>query len=79
MAASSALGFFSFLPTDYRGVSELGLIAGFSMIVAFATNVTVLPAMLALMPLQARARRRREAARPAPRAVRALALAPQPR
>lgn len=51
MAASSALGFFSFLPTDYRGVSELGLIAGFSMIVAFATNVTVLPAMLALMPL----------------------------
>jgi hopanoid biosynthesis associated RND transporter like protein HpnN len=53
MAASSALGFFSFLPTDYRGVSELGLIAGFSMLVAFATNVTVLPAMLALMPYKA--------------------------
>lgn len=52
MAASSALGFFSFLPTDYRGVSELGLIAGFSMIVAFVTNVTVLPALLALMPLR---------------------------
>jgi hypothetical protein len=52
MAASSALGFFSFLPTDYRGVSELGLIAGFGMIVAFVTNVTVLPAMLALMPLR---------------------------
>ena len=52
MAASSALGFFSFLPTDYRGVSELGLIAGFSMIVAFFANVTVLPAMLALMPLR---------------------------
>src|SRR5262249_1061922 len=51
MAASSALGFFSFLPTDYRGVSELGLIAGFSMIVAFMTNVTVLPAILALVPL----------------------------
>jgi uncharacterized protein len=57
MAASSALGFFSFLPTDYRGVSELGLIAGFSMIVAFVTNVTVLPAMLALMPLKAAAAR----------------------
>jgi hypothetical protein len=55
MAASSALGFFSFLPTDYRGVSELGLIAGFGMLVAFVTNVTVLPAMLALMPLPARA------------------------
>jgi len=54
MAASSALGFFSFLPTDYRGVSELGLIAGFSMIVAFVTNVTVLPALLALWPLKAK-------------------------
>lgn len=54
MAASSALGFFSFLPTDYRGVSELGLIAGFSMIVAFVTNVTVLPALLALMPYKAK-------------------------
>jgi hypothetical protein len=51
MAATSALGFFSFLPTDYRGVSELGLIAGFSMIVAFVTNVTVLPALMALWPL----------------------------
>ncbi len=52
MAATAALGFFSFLPTDYRGVSELGLIAGFSMFVAFATNVTVLPALLALRPLR---------------------------
>jgi hopanoid biosynthesis associated RND transporter like protein HpnN len=54
MAASSALGFFSFLPTDYRGVSELGLIAGFSMIVAFVTNVTILPAIMALWPLRPR-------------------------
>jgi predicted RND superfamily exporter protein len=61
MAASSALGFFSFLPTDYRGVSELGLIAGFSMVVAFVTTVTVLPAMLALMPLRAPAPRVEEA------------------
>jgi len=52
MAATSALGFFSFLPTDYRGVSELGIIAGFSMIAAFVTNVTVLPALLALWPLK---------------------------
>src|SRR5262249_50847331 len=56
MAATSALGFFSFLPTDYRGVSELGLIAGFSMIVAFVTNVTVLPALLALWPLPTKPR-----------------------
>ncbi|MCW5770753.1 MAG: MMPL family transporter [Rhodospirillaceae bacterium] len=56
MAATSALGFFSFLPTDYRGVSELGLIAGFSMIIAFVANVTVLPAILALWPQKARAK-----------------------
>ncbi len=52
MAGTAALGFFSFLPTEYRGVSELGLIAGFSMFVAFVTNVTVLPALLALRPLE---------------------------
>ncbi len=63
MAASSALGFFSFLPTDYRGVSELGLIAGVSMIVAFLTNVTVLPAMLALMPLRPSAAAAKQPAR----------------
>ena len=34
-AAATAAGFFSFLPTDYRGVSELGLIAGVGMLIAF--------------------------------------------
>ncbi len=45
-AAATAAGFFSFLPTDYRGLSELGLIAGSGMIVAFITNITLLPALL---------------------------------
>jgi hopanoid biosynthesis associated RND transporter like protein HpnN len=45
-AAATAASFFSFLPTAYRGVSELGLIAGVGMIVAFATNMTLLPALL---------------------------------
>lgn len=66
MAASSALGFLSFLPTDYRGVSELGLIAGFSMVVAFVTNVTVLPALLALWPLKAKGATRAAAQQKAP-------------
>ncbi len=48
-AASTAAGFYSFLPTDYRGVSELGLIAGTGMIIAFITSVTLLPALLAVM------------------------------
>src|SRR5262249_29151755 len=41
-ACATAAGFFSFLPTDYRGLSELGLIAGVGMLIAFATSVTLL-------------------------------------
>jgi uncharacterized protein len=47
-AAATTAGFYSFLPTDYRGVSELGLIAGTGMIIAFLTAITVLPALLTL-------------------------------
>jgi hopanoid biosynthesis associated RND transporter like protein HpnN len=43
---ATAAGFLSFLPTDYKGVSELGLIAGFGMIIAFVTSITLLPALL---------------------------------
>jgi hopanoid biosynthesis associated RND transporter like protein HpnN len=48
-AAAVAAGFLSFLPTDYRGLSELGLIAGVGMIVAFITSITVLPALLKVL------------------------------
>src|SRR6185369_14698920 len=48
-ACATAAGFLSFLPTDYKGVSELGLIAGVGMLIAFATSVTLLPAMLQLL------------------------------
>jgi hopanoid biosynthesis associated RND transporter like protein HpnN len=48
-AASIAAGFYSFLPTAYVGLSELGLIAGTGMIIAFATTVTLLPALLAVL------------------------------
>ncbi|HVI91256.1 MAG TPA: MMPL family transporter [Dongiaceae bacterium] len=46
-AAAIAVGFLSFLPTDYRGVSELGLIAGAGMAVTLVLNLTLLPALLA--------------------------------
>ncbi|MDB5359947.1 MAG: hypothetical protein JWO51_1244 [Rhodospirillales bacterium] len=49
-ALATAVGFYSFLPTDYKGVSELGLIAGTSMFVALIANLTVLPALLTLLP-----------------------------
>ena len=40
--------FFSFTPTDYRGLSELGIIAGTGMLIAYITTVTLLPALLSL-------------------------------
>lgn len=46
-AAAAAVGFLSFLPTAYRGLAELGLIAGVGMLVAFAAAMTLLPALLA--------------------------------
>jgi hopanoid biosynthesis associated RND transporter like protein HpnN len=47
-ATATACGFLAFVPTVYRGVSELGLIAGVGMIVAFLASITVLPALLTL-------------------------------
>lgn len=46
-AVAAAVGFLSFLPTDYRGLAELGIIAGGSMAIALALNLTLLPALLA--------------------------------
>jgi hopanoid biosynthesis associated RND transporter like protein HpnN len=48
-AAAVAAGFMSFLPTDYRGVSELGQIAGVGMLIAYATSITLLPALITLL------------------------------
>jgi len=48
-AGSIAAGFYAFLPTEYRGVSELGAIAGTGMIVAFVATITLLPALIALL------------------------------
>ena len=46
---ATASGFLCFLPTDYKGISELGEIAGAGMLVAFITSITVLPALLKLL------------------------------
>ena len=48
-AAAIGVGFFAFLPTDYVGVAELGLIAGLGMAIAFTLAVTLLPALLVLL------------------------------
>ncbi len=47
--AGTTVGFFSFIPTNYLGISELGLIAGVGMLVAFAATMTLLPALLVLL------------------------------
>jgi len=48
-AAATAAGFFSFLPTTYTGVAELGKVAGIGMVVAFLLSITMLPALLMLL------------------------------
>ncbi|MGX9429798.1 MULTISPECIES: hopanoid transporter HpnN [Bradyrhizobium] len=48
-AMATAAGFLCFLPTDYKGISELGKIAGAGMLIAFLTSITTLPALLDLL------------------------------
>ena len=48
-AFATACGFLAFTPTAYKGLSELGLIAGVGMLIAFLTSITVLPALLRLL------------------------------
>jgi hopanoid biosynthesis associated RND transporter like protein HpnN len=46
-AATTAIGFYAFVPTDYEGVAELGVIAGTGMFISLITNLTLLPALIA--------------------------------
>ena len=49
-AAATAASFLAFLPTDYRGVSELGQIAGVGILcVAFPSCLTLLPALISVL------------------------------
>ncbi|MBV8753768.1 MAG: MMPL family transporter [Hyphomicrobiales bacterium] len=48
-AAATAVGFFSFLPSHYRGLSELGEIGGLGMLIAFVCSITLVPAALAIV------------------------------
>ena len=48
-AMAVSAGFLCFMPTDYKGISELGEIAGAGMLIAFFSSITVLPAILKLI------------------------------
>ncbi|MEL6964187.1 MAG: MMPL family transporter, partial [Pseudomonadota bacterium] len=52
-AICAGLGFIAFVPTDYRGLAELGIISATGMAVAWSTSLVLLPALLHLLPLKA--------------------------
>jgi hopanoid biosynthesis associated RND transporter like protein HpnN len=54
-AAATAAGFLAFVPTDFSGVAELGLIAGVGMVIAFLCTLVFLPAALTLFRPRAEA------------------------
>lgn len=47
---TTSIGFFSFIPTDYRGVAELGLISGVGMLLSLVLSFTFLPSLLSILP-----------------------------
>jgi hopanoid biosynthesis associated RND transporter like protein HpnN len=47
-AAATAAGFLAFVPTDFQGVAELGLIAGMGMLIAFICTLIFMPAFITL-------------------------------
>ncbi len=48
-AVAASAGFLAFVPTDFQGVAELGLIAGVGMLIACACTLGFLPAVLTLL------------------------------
>lgn len=46
---TTAVGFFAFYPTGYRGVAELGLIAGGGMVIIVAQTLTLFPTMVSAL------------------------------
>ncbi len=45
-AITTSMGFLAFIPTDYSGVSEFGIISAGGMYIGFFVSVTVLPALI---------------------------------
>ncbi|MGR8930664.1 MAG: MMPL family transporter [Gammaproteobacteria bacterium] len=49
-AATTSIGLYAFVPTDYQGISELGLLAGSSLFICLFVTLTVLPVLLKMLP-----------------------------
>jgi hopanoid biosynthesis associated RND transporter like protein HpnN len=49
-AATVSLAFFAFVPTSFTGIAELGLISGVGMFISLIVSLTVLPALITILP-----------------------------
>lgn len=49
-ALTTSIGFLAFTPTDFTGIAELGLISGTGMFISLAVSLTLLPALIQLLP-----------------------------
>ncbi|MGZ5006906.1 MAG: MMPL family transporter [Methylobacter sp.] len=49
-AGTTSIGLYAFIPTDYKGVSELGLLAGTSLFICLLITLIALPALLRVIP-----------------------------
>lgn len=47
---TTATAFYAFVPTSFAGIAELGLISGTGMFINLALSLTLLPALLTLLP-----------------------------
>lgn len=52
-AGTTSIGLYAFIPTDYKGVSELGLLAGTSLFICLLITLIVLPSVLKMLPAPA--------------------------
>lgn len=49
-AGTTSIGLYAFIPTNYKGVSELGLLAGTSLFICLLITLIALPALLKIAP-----------------------------
>ncbi len=49
-ALTTGVAFYAFVPTEFSGVRELGLISGTGMFISLAATLVVMPALLAVLP-----------------------------
>ena len=73
-AVAAAASFYSFVPTSYAGIIDLGIIAGTGMLIALLANLTLLPALMRVLRITPSASHFRQRLRYAPILLRHSAL-----